>query len=128
MRLNATLLLSICALAGTAVSADNDVLDCSHRSLAHAVKNADANQTIRFTGVCAGPIVIQRNGITLKGVGSAAIDGGGSDAVTTTGAGRVTLANIEVRNGLSASTTASASGTAWASTSPSTAPISSSST
>ena len=100
MRLNATLLLSICALAGTAVSADNDVLDCSHRSLAHAVKNADANQTIRFTGVCAGPIVIQRNGITLKGVGSAAIDGGGSDAVTTTGAGRVTLTNIEVRNGL----------------------------
>jgi hypothetical protein len=115
MRLNATLLLSICALAGTAVSAENDVLDCSHRSLAHAVKNADANQTIRFTGVCAGPIVIQRNGITLKGVGSAAIDGGGSEPVTTPAPA------------VSRSPT-SKSGTASTASSPSTAPISSSST
>jgi hypothetical protein len=100
MRLYATLFLAISVLAGTAVSADNDVIDCSHRSLAHEVKNAAANQTIRFTGVCAGPIVIRRNGITLKGIGSAVIDGGGSDAVTTTGAGRVSLTDFEVRNGL----------------------------
>lgn len=97
----ATLFLAISVLAGAAVSADNDIVDCSHRSLAHEVRNAAANQTIQFTGVCAGPIVIRRNGVTLKGIGSATIDGGGSDAITTTGAGRVALANFEVRNGLS---------------------------
>jgi parallel beta helix pectate lyase-like protein len=100
MRAPMLLFLSCVALAGTTVSADNDVLDCGHRSLAAAVKNADANHTIRFTGVCAGPIVIRRNGLTLKGIGTAVIDGGGSDAVTVTGASRATLTSIEVRNGL----------------------------
>jgi hypothetical protein len=100
MRAPVLLFLSCVALAGATVSADNDVLDCGHKSLAAAVRNADANHTIRFTGVCAGPIVIRRNGITLKGIGTAAIDGGGSDAVTVTGASRATLNNIEVRNGL----------------------------
>ena len=53
-----------------------------------------------FTGVCAGPIVIQADGVTLQGVGTAIIDGGGEDAVTIAGASRVLLAGIEVRNGL----------------------------
>jgi len=100
MRLSTVLFLVCGFMAGAVVSADNDVLDCAHRSLATAVKNAGANQTIRFTGVCEGPIVIRRNGLTLKGVGTAAIDGGGSDAVAIGGASRVTLNNIEVKNGL----------------------------
>src|SRR6185295_14586557 len=100
MRLPTVLFLSCCVLAGAAVSADNDVLDCSRRSLADAVKNAGANTTIRFTGVCAGPIVIRRNGLTLKGVGTAVVDGGGGDAVTVTGASRAALNGVEIRNGL----------------------------
>jgi len=99
MRLPMVLLLSCVTLVGGRASADNDVLDCGHKSLADAVKNAAANQTIRFTGVCAGPIVIRRNGLALKGVGTAAIDGGGRDALTVTGASRATLTNFEVRNG-----------------------------
>ena len=55
---------------------------------------------IAFTGVCAGPIVIRTEGVTLQGVGEAVIDGGGQDAVTIAGAGRVSLNGIEVRNGL----------------------------
>jgi len=99
MRFRVVLILSCLALAGAGVSADNDVIDCGHRSLADAVKNADANHTIRFTGICSGPIVIKRNGLTLKGIGTAVIDGGGGDAVTVTGASRATLTNIEIRNG-----------------------------
>jgi hypothetical protein len=101
MRVPTLLFFSCCILGGPGVSADNDVLDCSHRSLADAVENAGANQTIRFTGVCPGPIVIRRSGLTLKGVGTAVIDGAGGDAVTVAGASRTTLDNIEVRNGLS---------------------------
>jgi hypothetical protein len=86
VRFSTLLFVSCCVLAGAGVSADNDVLDCSHRSLGDAVKNAGANDTIRFTGVCTGPIVIRRNGLTLKGVGTAVIDGAGSDAVTVAGA------------------------------------------
>ena len=96
-------LLSCCLLAGTAaVSADNDPLDCSRKSLAEAVRDIrdDERTTIRFTGVCAGPIVIRTDGLTLKGVGTAVIDGGGHDAVTVRGASRVSLSNLEVRNGV----------------------------
>ena len=53
-----------------------------------------------FTGVCAGPIVITTDGLTLQGVGTAVIDGGGQDAVVVAGASRVSLGGIEVRNGL----------------------------
>ena len=44
--------------------------------------------------------MIQADGVTLQGVGEAIIDGGGQDAVTIAGAGRVSLAGIDVRNGL----------------------------
>ena len=79
--------------------ADNP-LDCSKKSLAEAVSDvSETNRTISFTGVCAGPIVIAADGLTLQGVGTAIIDGGGQDAVTTVGAGRVFLVDFEVTNG-----------------------------
>jgi Right handed beta helix region len=64
------------------------------------VRDKDKDRVITFTGVCEGPIVIRTEGLTLEGVGEAIIDGGGQDAVTVAGAGRVALAGIEVRNGL----------------------------
>jgi len=75
-------------------------LDCGKRSLADAVASlGDKALVIKFTGLCAGPIVIDTDGVTLEGVGDAVIDGGTQDAVTITGAARVTLASFEVRHG-----------------------------
>jgi len=96
-------LVSCFVFAGTTlgVSAEkNQSIDCSKKSLADAVRDAtDANQTISFTGVCTGPIVIAIDGLTLKGVGTAVIDGGGQVAVTIAGASRVELQDIDVTNG-----------------------------
>lgn len=83
-----------------AASAEAPVLDCSKKSLASAVRSVgDNNVTISFTGVCGGPIVVATDGLTLKGVGSAVIDGGGSDALTIAGASRVAVIDVEVTNG-----------------------------
>jgi hypothetical protein len=100
MRYATTIVLS-CSLLAAAPAAADRPLDCSRRSLADAVANARAKDpVITFTGVCAGPVLIQVDGVTLQGVGDAIIDGGGQDAVTIAGAGRVSLAGIEIRNGL----------------------------
>lgn len=91
--------MSFVLLAAVPVSADQPV-DCAKSALADAVATVrDKDPVIRFTGVCAGPIVIQVEGLTLQGLGEAIIDGGGHDAVTVAGAGRVSLADFEVRNG-----------------------------
>jgi hypothetical protein len=59
----------VCTVA-IAASAENAPLDCGKKSLADAVQNAgDKNQTISFTGVCAGPVVISNDGLILRGVG-----------------------------------------------------------
>src|SRR5947208_2679761 len=84
-----------------AVSAyGQNVVDCAHRSLASAISTGDAQKTIRFTGICSGPILISTDGLSLTGVGTAIIDGGKQDAVTVAGVHAVSLSNIEVRNGL----------------------------
>jgi hypothetical protein len=76
------------------------MVDCGKKSLAEAVRDVkDANQTITFTGVCSGPLVIAIDGLTLKGEGTAIIDGSGVDVVTISGASRVALLNLEVTNG-----------------------------
>lgn len=90
-----------CVIAGVmAAWADQPLLDCHKKSLAAAVANADAGQTINFTGVCSGPVIVGADGLTLNGTGNAVIDGGGRDALTVTGAHQVALSNFEVRNGL----------------------------
>jgi nitrous oxidase accessory protein NosD len=101
MRYATMMLLFSCLLAASITSAAADpVLDCSRRSLADAVHRAhEQNRVITFTGTCAGPIVIQLDGLELRGVGNAVIDGGGHDAVTIAGASGVVLTGIEVRNG-----------------------------
>ena len=93
--------LALCVLAQVvSVSAANP-LDCSKESLAAAVAGArEKDAVIPFTGVCAGPIVITTDGLTLEGVNTAVIDGGGQNAVVVAGASRVSLGGVEVRNGL----------------------------
>ena len=100
MRYPTMILLSSCLLAASSASADQP-LDCSKKSLAAAVADVSGKDpVVAFTGVCAGPIVIRTEGVTLQGVGEAVIDGGGQDAVIIAGAGRVSLNGIEIRNGL----------------------------
>ena len=102
MRYPTTLVLSSCLLAVTTLPVAADpIVNCGVRSLADAVEHAQGtNPVITFSGVC-GPIVITKDGVTLQGVSTAVIDGGGQqDAVTVAGASRVTLAGIDVRNGV----------------------------
>jgi hypothetical protein len=101
MRILQGWLIVISVLAGAVVYADPAVVDCSKKSLADAVREADdKNLTITFTGICNGPVVVTTDGLTLKGVGMAIIDGGGADALTLTGTSRVSLWDFEVTNGL----------------------------
>ncbi len=69
-------------------------------AFAEAVAKANTGDAIDFTGACAGPIVARADGLTLTGVGTAIIDGGGQDALTVAGAHGVSPANFEVRNRL----------------------------
>jgi hypothetical protein len=96
-----TIIVLVTCVCATAIATADQPLDCSKKSLAAAVADARAKDpTIAFTGICSGPIVIKTEGVTLQGVGEAIIDGAGLDAVTISGAARVTLTGIEVRNGL----------------------------
>jgi len=89
------------AAAAGAHADNNNPLDCSKKSLADAVRAvSEPDRTLTFTGVCVGPIVITADGLTLKGVGTAIIDGGGQHAVTIVGVGGVSLVDFEVTNGL----------------------------
>ena len=101
MRHSIMILVGACLLAATPVLAEKPVLDCSKASLTDAVASASGKDlVITFTGVCVSPLVIQTDGLTLEGVGEAVIDGGGHDAITIAGGSRVSLLNVEVRNGL----------------------------
>ena len=99
MKYKCILVTTFCFLAGSAF-ADSPPLDCARKSLADFI-NTGREKSIRFTGVCSGPIVMRTDGLTLTGVGTAIIDGGGQsqDAVTVKGVHAVSLANLEIRNG-----------------------------
>jgi hypothetical protein len=83
-----------------AALADKPPLDCSKKSLANAVATAQPGDTIAFTGVCNGPVIISTDRLALTGVGTAVIDGGGQDGLTVAGAHEIALTGFEVRNGL----------------------------
>jgi hypothetical protein len=102
MRNRTSIALSLLLLGAAAPAlADPPPLDCGQKSLAAAVADARTQHpVITFTGVCTGPIVVATDGLTLQGVGTAIIDGGGQVALAIDGASRVTLSNFEVRNGL----------------------------
>lgn len=100
MRFALTLLAVHLATGAVTAHAGSRPLDCTKKSLADAVRRlGPTKRTISFTGVCSGPITINVDGLTLVGVDTAVIDGGGSDAVTIEGASRVSLTTLEVRNG-----------------------------
>jgi hypothetical protein len=99
-----TVLVSICLLtaphAVAVAYAQHGVINCNRKDLQDAIAAVrDEATTIRFTGTCQGPIVIRQDGLTLKGVGDAVIDGNDDDAIVVTGASRVLLTGFDVQNG-----------------------------
>ena len=70
---------SLCVLGMASVArADKGFVDCGKESLAAAVANIKEKiLTIQFTGVCHGPVLIATDGVTLKGIGTAVIEGDG---------------------------------------------------
>jgi hypothetical protein len=103
MHYRGSTVLSFFLITGmTAAFAAKPPLDCSKKSLAEAVADVKGpGETILFTGVCSGPVVIRTDELTLAGVGSAIVDGAGAgDSVTIAGAHGVSLTNFEIRNGV----------------------------
>jgi hypothetical protein len=96
-----TVLVGACLAAVGAVGhAQRNVIDCGVEPLADALAKVKDKQTVLFTGACAGPVVIRTDGVTLVGVGTAAIDGNGQDAILIAGAAGVTLSGFDVHHGL----------------------------
>lgn len=75
-------------------------LNCSRGdSLAYVAAHAFPDTLINIKGTCSGPVNITESGVQLNGVNAAVINGGGKNAVTITGAQRVTLSNLAVTAG-----------------------------
>lgn len=100
MLLRYTLALVVCLASASLAFADQPPLNCSKKSLASAVADAETGDTIQFTGTCPGPVVVKTDGLTLTGVGTAVIDGKGHDALTIAGAHGVTVSHVEVTGGV----------------------------
>jgi hypothetical protein len=99
-----TLRMTLCVsmLSATAFAQFNPTIsvNCAHgESLQQAITFALPGTTIVVKGNCMGPISIITPGLTIDGRGTAAILGGGRDAVTINGAPRITLTGIAVRGG-----------------------------
>ena len=77
-------------------------VDCSSGTIAAAMSEAQPGHTITITGTCNETVVVNKDGITLDGEGSAVIDGGGANAAVILIKGRrnVTLKGLAVQNGL----------------------------
>jgi hypothetical protein len=65
-------------------------------SLAIIAANAFPNTLINIKGACTGPINIAADGIQLNGVSAASINGSGKDAITISGAKRITLTGLTI--------------------------------
>ena len=75
---------------------------CPSGSIANAMAQAQPGDTIRISGTCRETVVVDKDGITLDGGGSAVIDGGGADAsvIAVLGHQNVILKGLTVQNGL----------------------------
>jgi hypothetical protein len=101
MRIRTLLLLSLLA-ARFPLLADKKSVDCGKgQDLNKALQNLSPGDALTFTGVCNQNVVITVSGITLTGQGAAAISSPSqaNDALTISGAQRVTLQNFTVQNG-----------------------------
>lgn len=86
----------------TPLLADKKSVDCAKgQSLNAALRNLSSGDTLTFSGTCREAVSIATPGITLTGENGAAIASSAqtADALTVTGAARVSLQNFTVQNG-----------------------------
>ena len=77
-------------------------VDCNAgQTIQSKMDEAQPGGTIMITGTCNEAVVVNKDGITLDGGGSAVIDGAGIDrwAVDVTGRQKVTIEGLTVQNG-----------------------------
>ena len=87
-------------LGFSSLTSGAETLDCAKKSLAQEIEKTKSGDTITFTGVCLGPVIIRTDNLSLNGTGSAVVDGNEKNALVVAGAHGVTLSNFEVRNGV----------------------------
>ena len=80
---------------------DTHAVDCSSGTIASAMSQAQPGDTIMITGACNETVVVDKDGITLDGQGSAVIDGGGAEVavINVTGHQNVVIKGLTVQNG-----------------------------
>ena len=77
------------------------MVDCSSGTITDALSGAQPGDTIMISGTCEETLVVDKDGITLDGRGSAIIDGKNEDAavVKIRGQQNVTIKGLTVQNG-----------------------------
>ena len=98
-----TLIASVAiSLDGRAQDVGNagTIVNCeAGASLPAAVALAQVNETLILRGSCAGPVIVTTDGLTLRGIGGASIQGQQKDVITVNGAQRISLMNLKVTGG-----------------------------
>ena len=76
-------------------------VDCSSGTIAEAMVQAQPGDTIMITGTCNETVMLNKDGITLDGGGTAIIDGGGADVpvIAVYGHQNVVIRGLTVQNG-----------------------------
>ena len=76
-------------------------VDCSSGTIGEVMPAAQPGDTITITGTCNETVVVNKDGITLDGGGTAIIDGGGADApvIAVYGQQNVVIRGLTVQNG-----------------------------
>ena len=76
-------------------------VDCSSETIADAMSQAQPGDTIAITGTCNETVMVDKDGITLNGGGTAIIDGGGADApvIAVYGQQNVVIRGLTVQKG-----------------------------
>jgi len=87
-------------LAIAPLRADSYLVNCAKgMSLQHAVDHAEPGDVITISGACAGPIVVTKSRLTIRGLSGSSIDGQTKDALTIQGASNITLENLDIKGG-----------------------------
>ena len=77
-------------------------VDCPSQTIAAAMYEAQPGDAIEIAGTCHETVVVDKDGITLRGGGSAVIDAGGTGhVITVIGHQNVTIKGLSARDGTS---------------------------
>ena len=76
-------------------------VDCSSTTITGVLSTAQPGDTIKITGTCSETVIVNKDGVTLDGGGTAIIDGGGADVpvIAVYGQRNVVIRGLTVQNG-----------------------------